>query len=248
MLQGLSLEPGVALVTGGASGIGAAACELLQREGIIVASLDRATGGPADLHVECDVTDAHALDDAFARVNAELGAPRHVFANAGVVGPLTVLDGDPTEWDRVMDVDLRAVYLTIRAASRTMVDAGLTGSIVVTSSCAGRVADVGLAAYSVAKAALHQLVRVSARELAPRDIRVNGVAPGMTETPLTSPALADPAQRAERARKVPMGRIGEASDIAETALALFALRWVTGEVIAADGGQSLSGPNAMPAY
>lgn len=241
----LTLEPGTAIVTGGASGIGAAVVEMLQYEGVRVASLDRADGGPADLRVACDVADEGALGDAVQRVVAELGAPRYVFANAGVSGVAGVLDTDGTEWDRVVDVDLRAVFLTVHFAARAMVDAGQTGSIVVTSSCAGRVADLGMLPYSVSKAALHQLVRVSTRELGQQGIRVNGVAPGMTITGMTAPVADVPELLATAVRKVPMGRVGAAEDIAEAVLALFALRWITGETISVDGGQNLSGPNAV---
>ena len=109
----LSLTPGPGLITGGASGMGAAVCELLQREGCRVASLDPHTGGPADLEIVCDVSDDAALDGAYARVVAELGTPRYVFAGAGVSGMVPFLELDAAEWDRVVDVNLRSVYRTV---------------------------------------------------------------------------------------------------------------------------------------
>jgi 3-oxoacyl-[acyl-carrier protein] reductase len=239
----LSLTPGPGLVTGGASGMGAAVCELLQREGCRVASLDPNDGGPADLRIACDVSDDAALDDAYARVVAELGTPRYVFAGAGVSGMASFLDLDATEWDRVMDVNLRSVYRTVWLSARGMVDAGIPGCIVVNGSSAGRVADTGFAHYSVAKTGLRQLVRVAARELAPHGVRVNGVAPGFTITGLTAAAAEIPGFLETAAKRVPLGRVGQADDIAEVVGALYALGWVTGETISADGGQSLNGPN-----
>jgi len=239
----LNLEPGVGLITGGASGMGAAVCELLQREGCRVASLDPNDGGPADLEIVCDVSDDAALDAAYAQVVAELGAPRYVFAGAGVSGMVPFLDLDAAEWDRVVDVNLRAVYRTVWLTARGMVDAGIPGCIVVNSSAAGRVADTGFAHYSVAKAGLRQLVRVAARELGPHGIRVNGVAPGFTLTGLTAGVTEIPGFLETAAKRVPLGRVGQPDDIAEVAGALFALGWVTGEMLSADGGQNLNGPN-----
>lgn len=239
----LHLEPGVGLITGGASGIGAAVCELLQREGCRVASLDRSQGGPADLELACDVSDDAALDAAFAQVKSELSVPRYVFASAGVAGAAPLLELDSNEWDRVMNVNLRAVYRTVWLSARAMVDAGISGSIVVNGSAAGRVADTGFAHYSVAKAALRQLVRVAARELGPHGIRVNGVAPGFTLTGLTAGAADIPGFLDNAAKRVPLGRVGQPDDIAQAVGALFALGWVSGETLSVDGGQHLNGPN-----
>jgi 3-oxoacyl-[acyl-carrier protein] reductase len=239
----LHLEPGVGLITGGASGIGAAVCELLQRAGCRVASLDRQQGGPADLELACDVSDDSALDAALARVGRELGAPRYVFASAGVAGGAPFLELDADEWDRVMNVNLRAVYRTVRSSARAMVEAGVSGSIVVNGSAAGRVADIGIAHYSVAKAALRQLVRVAARELGPHGIRVNGVAPGFTLTGLTAAVVDIPGFLDNAAKRVPLGRVGQPDDIAQAVGALFALGWVSGETLSVDGGQHLNGPN-----
>src|SRR5258705_3440202 len=152
----LQLEPGVGLITGGASGIGAAVCELLQSEACRVASLDRSQGGPADLEFVCDVSDDAALDAAFAEVVRELGVPRYVFASAGVAGGAPFLELDAAEWDRVMNVNLRAVYRTVRLSARAMVDAGISGSIVVNGSAAGRGSDIRIADYSVGQAGLRQ--------------------------------------------------------------------------------------------
>lgn len=239
----LSFEPGVGLITGGASGMGAAVCRMLQAAGCRVASLDPHGGGPADLELTCDVSDDDALDGAYAQVVGELGPPRYVFAGAGVSGMVPFLELDATEWDRVVDVNLRAVYRTVWVAARAMVDAGVAGSIVVNSSSAGRVADTGFAHYSVAKAGLAQLVRVAARELAPHGVRVNGVAPGFTLTGLTAGAADIPGFLETAAQRVPLGRVGQPDDIAEAVLALFALGWVTGEMLSVDGGQNLNGPN-----
>src|SRR4051812_19443306 len=216
----LTLEPGVGLITGGASGLGAAGCELLQRESCKVASLDPNDAGPADLRIACDVTDDDALGAAYARVVEELGTPRYVFASAGVSGFVPFLDLDPAEWDRVMNVNLRAVFVTVRLAARAMVAAGTPGSIVVNNSAAGRVVDTNFAHYSVAKTGLRQLVRVAARELGQYGIRVNGVAPGFTITGLTAGTVDMPGFIDSAAKRVPLGRVGQPTDIADAVGAL----------------------------
>jgi NAD(P)-dependent dehydrogenase (short-subunit alcohol dehydrogenase family) len=219
---------------------------MLQAEGCKVASLDLNTGGPADLALNCDVANDASLVEAYEHVLSDLGTPRYVFAGAGVSGFVPFLDLDAAEWDRMMHINLRSVYRTVWLAARAMVADGVPGSIVVNSSAAARVADTMFAHYSVAKSGLVQLVRVTARELAPHGIRVNGVAPGFTLTGLTAPVKDQPGGLEKAAQRVPLGRVGEPGDIAEAVGALFALGWVTGETLSVDGGQSLNGPNQMP--
>jgi NAD(P)-dependent dehydrogenase (short-subunit alcohol dehydrogenase family) len=152
-----------------------------------------------------------------------------------------LLDLEPDAWDRVMDVNAKGLWLTMRAAARAMTGAGVAGSIVAITSVSARLADRTMGFYCASKAAADMLVRVAAQEWAPHGIRVNAVAPGVTRTPMLGP----PAMTAWTdgpASRTPLQRIGEPGDIAQAVLALHELAWVTGEVLTADGGLSLHSP------
>jgi NAD(P)-dependent dehydrogenase (short-subunit alcohol dehydrogenase family) len=152
------------------------------------------------------------------------------------------------EFDRVIGVNLRGAFFTLQRAARHIKASGDGGAIVATASSAGILADVGMVHYSVAKAGLRQLVRVAARELGPHGIRVNAVAPGPTLTPMTAGTEALPGYHEHLVRNTPLGRLGEPADIVEAVLALFALRWVTGQTLAADGGITLAAGTDIPGF
>ena len=242
----LSLTGRTAVVTGGASGIGAAVTEHLQREGVRVASLDVQTGGPADLSFECDVADETSLTIAMDTAIAELGGLHYGFVNAGVSGMGSMLSMPMEEWDRVIGINLRGAYMTLQQAGRAIRATGEGGAIVATASSAGILADIGYVHYSIAKMGVRQMVRVAARELAPFRIRVNAVAPGPTLTPMMEGAVGMEGLQEAFVAHTPLGRMGEASDIAEAVMALFALEWVTGQTLAADGGITLTSPTDIP--
>jgi NAD(P)-dependent dehydrogenase (short-subunit alcohol dehydrogenase family) len=244
----LELTGRTAVVTGGASGIGAAVVEALQARDIAVASLDRAADGPAKVRIECDVSDEASLDAAMTEAVATLGGLHYAFVNAGVAGMGSVLSMPSSEWDRVVGVNLRGAFLTLQRAARHIKATGDGGAIVATASSAGILADVGIVHYSVAKMGLRQLVRVAARELGPYGIRVNAVAPGVTNTPMTAGTDLLPGYHDQLVRNTPLGRIGETDDIVEAVLALFALRWVTGQTLAADGGVTLAAGTDIPGF
>jgi NAD(P)-dependent dehydrogenase (short-subunit alcohol dehydrogenase family) len=244
----LELTGTTAVVTGGASGIGAAVVEALQAHGIAVASLDRATGGPASIRIACDVGDEASVDAAMAEAVDALGGLHYAFVNAGVAGMGSVLEMSSAEFDRVLGVNLRGAFLTLQRAARHIAATGEGGAIVATASSAGILADVGMVHYSVAKMGLRQLVRVAARELGPRGIRVNAVAPGPTLTPMTAGTEALPGYHEHLVGNTPLRRLGEPGDIVEAVLALFALRWVTGQTLAADGGITLASGTDIPGF
>src|SRR5438552_4048427 len=181
----LELDGRFAVVTGGASGIGAAVSERLQHEGVRVASLDVQPGGPAELQIECDVTDEASILAGFATVHDRFGALHYGFVNAGIAGVGSFLNMPAEEWHRVMRVNLRGAFLTMQCAGRAIRDSHAGGAIVATASSAGVLADLGMVHYSVAKMGIRQMVRVAARELGRYGIRVNAVAPGVTNTPMT---------------------------------------------------------------
>ena len=186
------------LITGGASGIGAACVRRFQADGCTVAVLDRDVGmlvqSTADAKLECDVTDAPALAAAVARAVALLGGLDVVVAAAGIAARGTVAETEPDDWDRVLAVNLRGVYLTGRAAIPHLRSAG-GGAIVNIASQLGLVAAAGAAAYCASKGGVIQLTRAMAVDHGHEGIRVNCVCPGPTDTPLLEPyfgGAADP--------------------------------------------------------
>jgi 2-keto-3-deoxy-L-fuconate dehydrogenase len=177
------------LITGGASGIGAACAVRFRADGCRVAVLDRAEppgSGAAEVTRQCDVTDAAGLAEAVDSVAEELGGIDVVVAAAGIAGRGTVADTDPADWDRVLAVNLRGVYLTGRAAIPHLRAAG-GGAIVNVASQLGVVAAANAAAYCASKGAVISLTRAMAIDHGPEGIRVNCVCPGPTDTPLLDP-------------------------------------------------------------
>ncbi|MDX6598637.1 MAG: 2-keto-3-deoxy-L-fuconate dehydrogenase [Gaiellales bacterium] len=187
------------LITGGASGIGAACVRRFQADGCSVAVLDRDQSGveasPAEFGTTCDVSDADSLAAAVDEAAAALGGLDVVVAAAGIAARGTVADTEPADWDRVLAVNLRGVYLTGRATIPHIRAAG-GGAIVNIASQLGLVAAAGAAAYCASKGAVISLTRAMAIDHGPEGIRVNCVCPGPTDTPLLEPyfgAAADPA-------------------------------------------------------
>jgi len=237
------LRGAAAVVTGGASGIGLATVELLRRRGARVAVLDlQEPPRPAELAVRCDVSSEEQVVDAVARVHDAFGGLDVAVLSAGVGGFGAIVDLSTAEWDRVLGVNLRGAFLCLRAVARVMVNGGRGGAVVAVSSVSGFLADRMMAHYSVSKAGLAELVRVAARELGPFGIRVNAVAPGTTDTPLFASAARLPGYRARVAERAALGEVGTPEGVADAVVALLGLDWVTGQVLAADGGVSLWSP------
>lgn len=235
-----------AVVTGGASGIGVAVVERLRIEGVRTASLDITPGTNGDLNVACDVTSTESIDAAFDEVSREFGSLTYGFINAGVAGVGSFLGMPAAEWDRVTNVNLRGAFLTMQAAGRLIRDGGRGGAIVATASSAGVLADLGMVHYSVAKMGIRQMVRIAARELGGFGIRVNAVAPGVTNTPMTAGAKELPGYFDMLTERTSLGRIGETDDIVDAVMALFVLKWVTGQTLCADGGITLYAGTDIP--
>jgi len=224
-----------AVVIGGASGIGAAVVDRFRTAGAEVVVWDVAE--PAE--VRCDISDPDQVTEAAAETLRTLGVPTHVSITAGVGHSGMLLDADPAEWDRVLGTNAKGVWLAMRALGRPMLDDG-GGSIVATSSVSATLADRSMGLYCASKAALDMLIKVAAAEWAPR-LRVNGVGPGVTETPMLGRAPRQGEWLSGVARRTALGRLGTAEDIAET-MAVHELTWVTGQIIACDGGLSLHSP------
>lgn len=233
-----SSTSGLAVVVGGASGIGAAVAEQHRRREIPVLTWDVADA--AD--IACDVADPDAIDAALAETMAVAGVPSLLTITAGIGHGGMLLDITPDEWDAVMSVNTRGALLAMRATARAMRDSGADGSIVAVSSISGRLVDRMMGAYCVSKAALDMLVRVAAAEWGEYGIRVNAVAPGVTQTPMLAGAPTDDGWLPAVRRRTPLGRLGTADDIAETVVAVHDLGWVTGQVLECDGGLGIYSP------
>jgi NAD(P)-dependent dehydrogenase (short-subunit alcohol dehydrogenase family) len=235
----------VAVVTGGASGIGLATCARLRGEGFIVAALDLQPDGAAeaaDLAMRCDVTDEADVADAMAAVAEKSGGIDVLVNNAGITGSREAARCHETpvaEWDKVHAVNVRGPFLCSRAVLPAMVARG-SGHIITIASVAGLVAFPGRCAYTASKGAALMLTRSIAVDYAAAGIRANAVCPGMVYTPMTSWRLDQPDLRAEIEDRIPAGRVAAPDEIAD-AVALLAsgrLAYMTGHALVVDGGMS----------
>jgi len=180
----MDLVDACAIVTGGASGIGAATVDALHAVGARVAVIDRQAAPAADVSLVADVGDEAQVVGAVRDAADRLDGLDIAVVNAGIGGMSPILDLTTDEWDRVMSVNLRGAFVTLRESARAMVARERPGAIVAVTSVSGFLTDRSMAHYSVSKAGLAALVRVAAREFGPYGIRVNGVAPGTTDTPM----------------------------------------------------------------
>ena len=213
-----------AIVTGGASGIGRATADLLAANGAAVTIVDR----------ETDVTNRKALEAAFRAA----AAPDIVIANAGT-GSEAELDRTSDElWEQTLAVNLTGAFYTLRIAAELM-KPRRAGAIVITASTNSYDGEARLAAYNATKAGLLGLLHTAANELGPYGIRVNAVCPGLIRTPLTQRHFENPELLREYFRDIPLGRGGEAPEVANAIafLASDAASYITGAALLVDGGQ-----------
>lgn len=235
----------LALITGGAQGIGYACAEALAAEGarIILADIQDSVqeaaarlGGAGYL---CDMGDAAAVGALFDRIEAEHGAVTYLVNNAGIAAPGDFLDYDLATFDRVLDINLRGVFVATQRAGRSMVAHGIKGAVVNMSSINAQVAIPSIPAYCASKGGLMQLTKVAALALAPHGIRVNAVGPGSIDTEMMAGVNANPEAMNMVLTRTPLKRVGTAQEIANVVAFLCSDKasYVTGETIYVDGGR-----------
>lgn len=243
-----SLKGRVALVTGGAAGIGRATCLALAAEGADIAVMDLAAEAAAETAelvtghgvrscaVATDVTDYDAVKAALAEVRAKLGDPAIVICNAGIAGATNLFRNETKEnWRRLFEVHVDGAYHCLRETINPMLDARW-GRIVCTSSVAAVLGMRGAAAYAAAKGALLGLIRSLATEGASRGVTANAVLPGVIQTALMEEGVRH--VKEQLVASIPMGRIGEPEDIAGAVAYLCSERggYVTGQLLSPNGG------------
>lgn len=229
----------VAVVTGGASGIGAATVARLASEGAKVMVADLSEPAPAGDSVRFTRTDVASHEQVRALIDATLAAWGRIdilVNNAGTGSLAATPDMELAEWERVFAVNSTAVFLCCHAAIPQMREHG--GAIVNTASISGLFGDYAMAAYNASKGAVVNYTRALALECAPHGIRVNAVCPGLVDTPMASAAIADPVDREFWFGAIPLGRAARPDDIASVIafLASDDAAYMTGANVPVDGG------------
>ena len=235
----------VAIVTGAASGIGKATVALFRSEGATVVGAD--VGEGAD--VRCDAGSEEDVRRLIEDTAARYGGLDVVFANAGVSGGwASIAEQSAADWAEILRVNLIGPFLAIKYAAPVLATRG-AGSIVCTASVAALRSGAGGAAYSASKAGVISLVQTAAQQLSGTGVRVNAICPGLIETGMTKPMYDAARQRGQEQRigeLNPLGRGGEADEIARAALFLASdeSSYVNGTALVVDGGLSSSHPEA----
>lgn len=245
-----ALDGAVALVTGGSRGIGRATCVALGRRGATViinyvsredaaretAGLVEQAGGKAAL-AAFDVADGAAVKDGITRIGKDHGGLAILVNNAGVALNGLLLRFKDEDWKRTLDINLTGAFQCSRAAAGLLLKARDKGRIVNVTSVVGEMGNAGQVAYAAAKAGMIGLTKAMARELAPRGVTVNAIAPGYIETDMTAESLPE-AARAKLMENIPLARIGQPGEIGDMVAFLCGpeAAYVTGQVLRVNGG------------
>lgn len=237
----------LALITGGAQGIGYACAEALKADGMRVILADINADGVAEAAktlgavdaLTCDMGDPAQIDAMFDAIETKHGPLSALVNNAGVAMPGDFLDYDLETFNRVIDINLKGVFLATQRAGKSMVAAGIEGAIVNMSSINAHLAIPAIPAYCASKGGVMQLTKVAALALAPHNIRVNAVGPGSIDTAMMAGVNANPAALATALSRTPLKRVGTAKEIGDVVAFLCSKKasYVTGETIYIDGGR-----------
>ena len=241
-------ERPIALVTGGAQGIGYACGEAIAEDGarIVLADINEQgvkaaaerLGGDA-VGIACDMGEPAQIAALFDRVEAEVGPVSALVNNAGIAMPGDFLETTLEQFQRVIDVNLTGAFLALQRAARTMVAEGIQGAIVNMSSINAQVAIPSIAAYCASKGGLMQLTKATALALAPHNIRVNAVGPGSIDTEMLAGVNANPEALKMVMSRTPLKRFGSPREIGDVVAFLASAKasYITGETIYVDGGR-----------
>ena len=235
----------IALISGAAQGIGMACANALAEDGYKViladiqndvASVASDVGGAGYI---CDFCDSDAILALFDQIEAEHGPVSALVNNAGMALPANFLDYELEAFDQVLGVNLRGVFVAIQRAAKAMIAHEMEGAIVNISSINAKVAIPTLPAYCASKGAVNQLTKVASLALALHNIRVNAVGPGSVNTEMMASVNADDKALKIAMSRTPMGRLGNAPEIANVVAFLCSPKssYITGETIYVDGGR-----------
>lgn len=257
--KGLSLDGQKALIFGGTSGLGKAIAHGFAEAGADVVPVSRRIEevqktaaeiralGRNSLELAADVTRREDVERVIGRVKGEMGRIDILVNSAGTTTRGPSLDFKDSEWDRIMNVNVRGTWHACQMVGRVMKDQSY-GRIINIASLASYVSVHEVAPYCASKGAVLQITRALAAEWAKYGINVNGIAPGVFETPLNRDVLKDPSRRMSILARTPMRRYGELEEIVGAAIFLASpsASFVTGEVITVDGGFLAQGIGEMP--
>lgn len=237
----------IAMITGGARGIGLACAEALSEDGFrcvlvdIDASVTEAAAGLNDTAVgyTCDMSDTDAVLKLFDQVEAEVGPIAALVNNAGIAMPGDFLDYDIEAFDKVIGVNLRGAFVATQRAAKGMIAHGIEGAIINISSINAQLAIPAIPAYCASKGGLMQVTKAAAIALAKHNIRVNAVGPGSIDTAMMAGVNADPAAFDTAMSRTPLRRLGHAREIGDVVAFLASAKasYITGETVYVDGGR-----------
>jgi len=248
------LENKVAIITGARRGIGQGIAKALAQEkcNVVVSDIDQKDCekvakdlkqlGVKALAVKCDVSDKSEVENLFKQTMKEFGKLDILVNNAGVFPFISFTEMKETDWDKVIDVNLKSVFLCSQEAVKIMSSGG---RIINISSIASFIGFEGLVHYCASKGAINSMIRALALELAPKKITVNAVAPGAIDTPGASqpdqPRTAAEETKKQTISMIPLSRMGQPEDIANTVVFLASEKasYITGQTIIVDGGWTL---------
>lgn len=248
MNTGPLLAGRVALITGGASGIGAAIADRFAAQGarVVIADVKAESGGltelaPGRFAIHCDVAEEASIERTVAETLKALARVDVLVNSAGIAVDTPLVDTPRDVFERIFTVNVTGLFQMSRAVARHMVQRG-SGSIVQIASISGLLGSKGRVAYGGSKGAVINMMRVMATELGRHGVRVNAIAPGPIDTPMTK-AVHSAADRQAYLVRIPLNRYGTPEDIANAALYLASdlSAYVTGQVLAVDGGFTSAG-------